>query len=197
VDALRSTSTLMSPVSGHDVARELRRRLPSAGVVKIHKLLYYCKAWSVAWNDDPLFAERIEAWAQGPVVADVWHDEHRGREAPAEQELIGAQLAVVDYVVRRYGDLSGEALRDRTHEEAPWREMTGADGQLVARNAEITNEALRRWFTSDAEYLAHHTEADRLRARRDIYAFAGDPLPPAVRSATERVLRERAPGRTA
>jgi uncharacterized phage-associated protein len=181
----------MSPVSGHDVARELRRRLPSAGVLKLHKLLYYCKAWSIAWNDDPLFDARIEAWDQGPVVADVWHDEQRDREVPSERQLTGVQIAVVDYVVRRYGALSGEELKDLTHQEAPWRDLAGPDGQVTIRNAHISDEALRAFFTADPEYVAHHQEAERLRARRDIYAFAGDPVPVALQEATKRVLAQR------
>ena len=170
--------------------------MPSAGVLKVQKLLYYCKAWSLVWHGDALFAERLEAWDQGPVVADVWHDEHRGRKLPMEQELGAQQLAVVDYVIKRYGCLTGDELKDLTHREGPWLDLTD-DGQLTTHNPEITDTALRRWFCQDAEYLAFRTEAARLLRRRDIYGFEGDPIPSFVRSATERVLRERSTGQTA
>jgi uncharacterized phage-associated protein len=182
-------------VSAHDVARELRRRLPSAGVLKVQKLLYYCQGWSLAWHGAPLFGERIEAWDQGPVVATVWHDEHDGREAPPEQPLTIDAIEVVDYVVTRYGDLSGEELRDLTHAEAPWSDLADEAGDLRSRNARITDEALRAWFTQDEAYVRFQAEAARLRARRDVYGFEGDPIPPALLEATERVLSEHAAGR--
>ena len=34
---------------------------------KLQKLVYYSQAWSVVWDDAPLFNDRIEAWANGPV----------------------------------------------------------------------------------------------------------------------------------
>src|SRR5262249_9440233 len=74
-------------VSAHDVARELRQRLPHAGDVKIHKLLYYCQGWHLARYGDPLFNEPVEAWANGPVVADLWRDEKYHQPAPAPQGL--------------------------------------------------------------------------------------------------------------
>jgi Protein of unknown function (DUF4065) len=59
----------LSILSAHDVARELRQRLPYAGDVKIHKLAYYCQGWHVAWTGEPMFREAVEAWTNGPVVA--------------------------------------------------------------------------------------------------------------------------------
>jgi uncharacterized phage-associated protein len=184
-------SCVMAQVSAHDVAREVRRRVPGAGRLKIHKLLYYCGGWSVAWNGEPLFEETIEAWDQGPVVADLWHDEGKGRHRPAERALTGRQLAVLDYVVQRYGHLTGEELKALSHQERPWRRFADLDGRLISQNAVITHEALAEWFTKDAEFVAHQEEVHRLEARRDIYGFEGPVITPALRSATERVLRER------
>ena len=59
----------MAAVSAHDVARELRELLPSIGAAKLQKLLYYCQGWHVARNGEPLFTETLEAWVNGPVVA--------------------------------------------------------------------------------------------------------------------------------
>ena len=36
--------------------------------LKLQKLLYYAQAWFLALQDKPLFDERIEAWAHGPVA---------------------------------------------------------------------------------------------------------------------------------
>jgi uncharacterized phage-associated protein len=165
--------------------------LPSAGTLKIQKLLYYCEGWNVAWNGSPLFQETIEAWDQGPVVADLWHDEGKNRQRPAERTLNGSQLAVIDYVARRYGQLTGPQLKALSHNERPWQQFADADGNLTLQNAQITDESLAEWFTNDAELVAHQKEVHRLQTRRDIYGFDGPVVTPALRAATERVLRAR------
>lgn len=152
-------------VSVHDVAAELRRRFNGdPGVVKIHKLLYYAQGWHLTFAGEPLFGERIEAWANGPVVADLWHDEKKNRPRPKGPALAGAQLATIDYVVERYGRYGAKDLIRRTHDEDPWREASEADASgWGVESPEINHEALRRWFEDDDEYRARTAEAERLR----------------------------------
>jgi len=116
-------------VSAHDVARELRNAVPGdPGDVKIHKLLYYCQGWHLARTGEPLFAEPIEAWLNGPVVAELWRDEKRAhRPSPAALALDAESRHTVEIVVARYGGLTGRELIRRTHEEDPWREVSERD----------------------------------------------------------------------
>ncbi len=179
-------------LSAHDVVQELRRRLPDAGDMKIHKLAYYCQGWHVTWLGKPIFEEPIEAWDQGPVVADLWHDEKRDRPRPATQNLGDEQLAVINYVVDRYGHHSGSTLKRMTHLEDPWREVTEADHSFTVANPEITHDRLAAWFRSDDDFESHHAEVRRLRERRDIYGFDGPAINDDLREATLRVLREHA-----
>ena len=68
----------MNDIAGHadplpaaTVAAALRARLtPAPGDVKLHKLLYYAQGWHLARTGRPLFPEAVEAWTDGPVVAD-------------------------------------------------------------------------------------------------------------------------------
>lgn len=177
-------------LSAHDVARELRRRLPDAGDVKVHKLAYYCQGWHLAWTGEPIFGEAIEAWTNGPVVADLWHDEKRGRPRPPGQRLTNEQVATVDYVVGRYGGSTGRELVRRTHLEDPWRDVSEDEDAFATANPEITNEALRAWFSTDEDYVAHRDAVTRLRERRDIYGFDGPAIPDDLRDATLRILAE-------
>lgn len=179
----------MSAVSAHDVARELRQRLPSVGVVKIQKLLYYCQGWHVVRNDEPLFTEAIEAWVNGPVVAKHWADERRGRQGPPPRALKGSQLATIEYVIKRYGGFSGKILIRMTHLEDPWRNLSESDNPEVVGSAEISLDALKAWFTQDDEYIAHEAEVAKLRARRDIYSFEVPEVTPDFRAALERALQ--------
>jgi uncharacterized phage-associated protein len=177
-------------VSAHDVADELRRRFRyPIGRAKLHKLLYYAQGWHLVWIGRPLFVEPIEAWANGPVVADLWHDEKRERKPPPSQELAGDEVATVDYVVERYGRFTGKELVRRTHEEDPWRDAseTDADGWGVA-NAEITHDALRRWFAGDDELVARAHQVDRLRESK-LYSFAPLEATDEIMAAIDRAER--------
>lgn len=180
-------------LSAHDVARELRQRLPDAGDVKIHKLVYYCQGWHLAWTHAPMFSEPIEAWANGPVVAGLWHDEKRSRPRPPAQQLNDEQLAVVEYVVDRYGRQTGSELVRKTHLEDPWRDVTESEEDFATENAQITTDALYAWFSQDEELVIHRSEVARLMKRRDVYGFEGVAMPDDLRSATLRVLAERTP----
>ena len=113
------------PVSAHDVARELRQRTNFPGVVKVHKMLYMCQGWHLAWYGEPMFVEDIEAWDNGPVVADLWRDEDRRRTPPPPENLGDRQLFVLDFVVSRYGHLTGRDLIEMTHSEGPWSDAFG------------------------------------------------------------------------
>ena len=45
---------------------------------KLQKLVYYCQAWSLVWDDYILFPKEIKAWAYGPVVCELYNA-HRGK----------------------------------------------------------------------------------------------------------------------
>ena len=110
----------MTPIQAHQVAAELRRRLPGVGVKKLHKLLYYCQGHHLATFDDPLFVESISAWDMGPVVGRLWKLEKEHGITDDEAVLDEAVLNTVGYVVSRYGALSGNDLERLTHSEDPW-----------------------------------------------------------------------------
>lgn len=111
-------------VPAHVVAAELRRQLPDlTDPRRLHKLLYYCQGYHLAWFGQPLFEERISAWDQGPVVGALWNNEKYGREpASYSQELDTAVLNTVGFVISRYGSMSVDELIARTHGERPWAE---------------------------------------------------------------------------
>jgi len=65
-------------VSAHDIAAYILRARGEMSPMKLQKLVYYSQAWSLVWDDAPLFSERIEAWANGPVVPALYQ-KHRGQ----------------------------------------------------------------------------------------------------------------------
>ena len=135
-------------VSAHDVAAALRERLPGLGVKKLHKLLYYCQGHHLSVFDEPLFRETISAWDMGPVVGELWHDERDGAALGAPAKLGEAELNTIEYVVSRYGALTGGDLEILTHGEEPWRRADSL--RRSNESVRIRIEWIRDYFRSPA-----------------------------------------------
>ena len=88
--------------------------------MRLHKLLYYCQGWHLAWYGRPLFADRIEAWKYGPVVPAVY-DQPRGKgrdplpDAGDPDGMSAAARESVEQVWSHYRQLSACGPRDKTH----------------------------------------------------------------------------------
>lgn len=130
--------------SAHDIAAELRKRLPGVPTKKLHKLLYYCQAHHLAAFDTPIFDETVSAWDMGPVVGRLWWEEHNGHAVEAEAVGDEAVLNTVGYVVSRYGALSGKDLEHLTHEETPWVEAN--EHREPHGRERISRESMRDYF---------------------------------------------------
>ena len=138
--------------SVHDLAAYiLSWRAMSA--MKLQKLAYYSQAWQLAYEDRPLFDERIEAWANGPVVRELY-DIHRGSFSVTRwpvgdaTALTADEMDTVDLVLDTYGTKSAQWLSDATHAEDPWREARGPLREGARSEAAITPESMRRYYTS-------------------------------------------------
>ena len=109
----------------------LDRQGPMSGW-KLQKLVYYCQAWHLVWEEEPLFPEPMQAWANGPVSPALFEhhrgrftldklEEVKGRAPPDPDNLTKEAREVVEMVLRDYGHQSGPWLSELTHMEAPWR----------------------------------------------------------------------------
>jgi uncharacterized phage-associated protein len=139
--------------SAHDVAAYILERQHPLSAMKLQKLVYYAQAWSLVWDDRPLFPERIEAWANGPVVRDLY-ERHRGhfqvhdwRWGSAER-LEDAARRTIDDVLGYYGPRSAQWLSDLTHRETPWKDARRGlpDGERGDR--EISLESMMEYYSS-------------------------------------------------
>jgi uncharacterized phage-associated protein len=138
--------------SVHDVAAYVLQRTGSLSTMKLQKLCYYAQAWHLVWEDEPLFSERIEAWANGPVVYELF-DAHRGSYTASNPWPLGDPFALndnekstIDAVVRDYGKLSGQQLSALTHSERPWLEARAGLTPTARSNAAITVESLADFY---------------------------------------------------
>ena len=120
---------------------------------KLQKLVYYSQAWSLVWDDDALFPEEIEAWANGPVVRELY-DAYRGEFRVSHSAngnpdaLTDDQHETVDAVLGFYGDKSPQWLSDLTHMEDPWQlaRRNVPDGERG--NTTIPKENLAEYYGS-------------------------------------------------
>ena len=140
-------------VSALDVASYILARSGQMTAMKLQKLVYYCQAWSLVWDDKPMFHEKIEAWINGPVIPQLF-DAHRGQYGVNEiaagdpRKLSEEQKETIKAVLKFYGTKSSQWLSELTHKEAPWRKAREKAG-LTDRergNAEITHEDMYEYY---------------------------------------------------
>jgi uncharacterized phage-associated protein len=135
----------------NDVAAYVVNKLGSMSTMKLQKLCYYAQGWALAWDEKPLFEARIEAWANGPVIYDLFQ-KHRGQFQisswshghPADLEK--SEIETIDAVLQSYGHLSGQELSDLTHGERPWVEARGTTSPGVSSNSVISLDSMQDFF---------------------------------------------------
>ena len=122
--------------------------------LRLHKLLYYCQGWYLAWFGRPLFADQIEAWKHGPVVPSVWATPWgQGRDPILDQgpsSVPDAERDAIAQVWSHYRMFSALGLREKTHEEPPWKQHYTPDGSLRCSNV-IPASDLASYFGKEFE----------------------------------------------
>jgi uncharacterized phage-associated protein len=144
-----------------DTANYILRRQGPMTAMKLQKLVYYCQAWSLVWDERPLFPERVEAWANGPVVP-VLFDAHRGKfqvsyeTIPGNPDnLDGMAVETIEAILKYYGNKSSQWLSELTHSERPWIEARSGMAPGERGSREITLAVMHEYYES---LLASKTE---------------------------------------
>lgn len=100
--------------------------------LKLQKLLYYSKAWYLAYTKKELFPENFQAWIHGPVCREVYNrfatskslygDVTRSdmMETFNPDSLNSEEKEYIDAVLEAYAKFSGTQLESLTHVEEPW-----------------------------------------------------------------------------
>lgn len=137
--------------TANDVAAYILLKRGPMTAMKMQKLCYYSHAWHLVWEERPLFAEPIEAWANGPVVRALY-SQHRKQFKVAEwpsgdpASLLPEEITSIDAVLEFYGNLSAHQLSELTHSEQPWLKAREglAPGQSSAR--EISDADMAEYY---------------------------------------------------
>jgi uncharacterized phage-associated protein len=137
-----------------DVATFILSKQESMPAMKLHKLVYYCQAWSLVWNEEPLFKEPIKAWVSGPVV-EALYKLHQGQFEVEAADFHGnpkvlneKQNKVISLVLKDYGSKPSKWLSDLTHLETPWRDARKDLSDAERGDREITWAAMAEYYES-------------------------------------------------
>jgi len=139
--------------SAHDVAAYILQKRGEMSAMKLQKLAYYSQAWHLVWEEKLLFSDRVEAWANGPVVRSLY-DEHRGSfkvrtwSRGDAAKLTAAQKESIDAVLGFYGPKSAHYLSELTHSEMPWREARMGLPAGARSSQPITPAAMSEYYGS-------------------------------------------------
>lgn len=128
-----------------DTAKFILEQKGELSTMKLQKLCYYAQAWSLVWDDKPLFEEDFEAWANGPVCPKLFYFT-KGRFSinssdmdGSSSELTDAQKETVLEVLDYYGNKDAQWLSQLTHMEEPWKEARHGI-PLGARSAQLIDK---------------------------------------------------------
>lgn len=135
-----------------DVAEYILKKRGPMSTWKLQKLVYYSQAWHLVWEDDPLFGDRIEAWANGPVIPNLYHL-HQGRFKISTiggntKTLDKNERETIDVIVKHYGPRSPDYLSQLTHLEKPWRKARRSIPDGERSSSEITKESMADYYSS-------------------------------------------------
>jgi len=135
-----------------DVAECILKLHGRMTAMKLQKLAYYSQAWSLVWDERPMFREPIEAWANGPVVRKLF-DAHRGKFEVKAGDIGGDPKRLdedakdtVRAVLKKYGDKGSNWLSDLTHREDPWREARRGLSDGERGNHVISHAAMTEYY---------------------------------------------------
>lgn len=137
----------------HDVTAYILSKQGPISAMKLQKLVYYTQAWSLVWDERPLFNEKIEAWTNGPVIP-VLYEKHRGIYTVSDwplgdaSHLDAAAIDTVDAVLAFYGGMNAQMLSDLTHREDPWVNSRKVLNDGERSNKEITHATMAEYYSS-------------------------------------------------
>ena len=136
-----------------DVARYILEKQGKMSTMKLQKLCYYSQAWSLVWDDQPLFDEEFRAWANGPVCRELFRETQGQFAAVATDEkkgdsgrLTANQKDTIDKVLEYYAPHDAQWLSRLTHLEDPWKQARVGLPLGVGSDRVVTKESMAIYY---------------------------------------------------
>lgn len=135
-----------------DVAKYILEEKGTMSAMKLQKLCYYAQAWSLVWDDKPLFDEEFEAWANGPVCRELFFKTQGQYSVSARDETGGKgdltenEKDTINQVLEHYGGHNAQWLSQLTHMEDPWNQARKGIPAGTGCSRVITKESMALYY---------------------------------------------------
>lgn len=116
--------------------------------LKLQKLLYYAQVWHLAVYKKPLFNDKIEAWAFGPVIRDIYRVYKNccflpiKRASDNKKVLSKQQAAFLNKIYETFMPFTASQLTHMTQLEEPWLKAYRKDKIAV-----ISQESMKSFYS--------------------------------------------------
>lgn len=145
----------MTSISVFDTAKYITEKIGEVSAMKLQKLMYYSQAWNLVWEEEALFDEEFQAWANGPVLPSLYA-RHKGQFKVTNslfsdnnsENLTPSQKQNIDKVLSFYGNKTAQWLSDLTHQERPWLDARGETAPGERSENVITKAAIHEYYSS-------------------------------------------------
>jgi len=134
--------------------------------MKLQKLVYFAHGWHLAFTEEPLIKEHVEAWKFGPVIPSVYHEfkDYGDDTIPKLATIFDLDSGTLDLVTPRiaedsqaipllnrmwetYGKYSGVQLSNATHlPGTPWYVVWEERGGKNRLGTDIPDELIKEYF---------------------------------------------------
>jgi len=136
--------------TANDVASYLIFKHGPMTSIKLQMLIYYCQAWSLVWDDKPLFLDRIEAWPIGPIIPNIYtqlNGKYMVNKIDGDHTVLNKnERDTVNAILKYYANKSSGWLVELVHSEDPWKHSE--DRRKNVGFSEITHSAMAEYYLS-------------------------------------------------
>jgi uncharacterized phage-associated protein len=137
----------------YDVAAYILEKQGETSTMKLQKLVYYSQAWSLVWDDKPLFEEPIQAWINGPVVPELYKTFQGEFSVKVcskgdSKKLTDSEKETIDVVLGGYGNKNAQELSDLTHRETPWQDTRKGLSPSERGESVISLTSIQEYYAS-------------------------------------------------
>lgn len=135
-----------------DVAKYILEQWGTMSTMKLQKLCYYSQAWSLVWDDVPLFEENFQAWANGPVCPELFFKTQgkfsvdKNDETGGVGNLTDNQKDTINQILDHYANHDAQWLSQLTHMEDPWLNARKGLPIGVGCSNVITKESMALYY---------------------------------------------------
>lgn len=137
-----------------DTSKYILKRTGTISSMKLQKLCYYALAWSLVWDERPIFNEDFYAWETGPVCIELFN-ELKGKYSITIQDITGEeknltkiQRTIIDTILAHYNKQTDQYLSQLTQMEYPWIKARNGNFSNVPYPNIITKQSIKEYYSS-------------------------------------------------